>query len=1312
MKKITKIINSYYQLWKAKIKNYCLLCSGMDFLRFPAVGEVENIKLVCVMWNSYARLLRKAASSSGVDAKIYPNSLLENNPERLDDLTDACGEADVILLYRTVHSFWEDLEPEILMIRDRVPVICVGSDPAMWGLGNVPDDVAATVYVYLTYNGEQNMANMLRFIEKRLFNGAIAAEPPVSLPWQGIWHPDAPRHFLSVQDYLGWYLPVARKDAPPIGILFSRMAWASGALEIETSLVRSLEKEGLNVIPCFTYSIQDDSLGTWGMADVVHHYLMDEEKSRVAAIIKLPPFFIGATRSDSYGEGSARAGTSLLRSLNIPLFQPVVVHRMTVEEWRQSSGIGDDIGWAVALPEFEGVIEPLFIGSSAFTDQEEDVRQVAPERCEKIARRVHNWVRLRQKAPAGIKVAFILNNNPCSSVEGSVGGAGQLDSLESVARIMQRMAKAGYAVSAPADGRELIATILQRKAISEFRWTTVSDIVSHGGALAVLGREEYEPFFSGLSPAVLDRIRAVWGEAPGKGMVHEGGIVVTGVRYGNAVVCVQPKRGCYGARCDGEVCKILHDPECPPPYQYIATYRYLTQVFGADVIVHVGTHGSLEFLPGKGSGLSGDCFPDIGIGDVPYLYIYNADNPAEGATAKRRSCAVLVDHMQTVMTGGGLYDELLDLDRLLAEYETARTDPSRAHALHHLIRDAVTATGLDHDMHLTHDTPLPDLVTKTHEALSRIRNTQIQKGLHIFGEVPYGERKTEMVKSIIRFDAGEGSIRHLVARMLGLDIQELLENQGAVSERYGISNGTLLERIDGLVGDYVAAVLDGADDPAGLAFQGCPGTVDRGLLSFYADRIRDVGSRIDASDETGALLNGFAGGYIPAGPSGIVSRGQDDILPTGRNFFSLDPDRVPTRSAWRVGQRLAEAMVEKYIREEGEMPENIAFYWMAGDVMYADGEMLAEMLALLGVEPVWGRNGRVESFSVIPVGQLGRPRIDITVKGSGILRDNFCGRIELLDDAVSAVAALDEPPDQNYVRKHAIESMAENRSDWRDATLRIFTSPPGTYSSGVNLAVIASAWKDEKDLADIFVAFSGYAYGRGVYGKEAHPQFASSLSTVSATFNNVVTDEKDLLGCCCYFGSHGGLTVAARHYSGGEVKAYYGDTREPEHVEVRDLADEIRRVVRTKLLNPKWIDGMKDHGYKGAADMMKRITRVYGWEASTGEVDDWIFDDIAGTFVLDDEMKKFFEENNPYALEEIARRLLEAEQRGLWNARPDIIENLRSAYLEIESWMEEMVTEGDFQGGDVDVIAPGDFTEWGDSVEKILSKINVRPKRT
>ncbi|HII98292.1 MAG TPA: cobaltochelatase subunit CobN [Methanoregula sp.] len=1267
------------------------------------------MKLTAIMWGSYSPILKRAAEATGVELTIYPNRALDEFPEKVDEALAAMRAADAILLYHTSDLFWERIDKEIKEIGTKVPVISLGYDPSFFAYSSVSPRIVTTCQTYIVNSGEENYRNLLQYIERELLGGTSEVSPPLDLPWEGIYHPDSPAAFTCVDEYLAWYQPRIPKGLPYIGIIFSRVTWASDNTAIEDALIQSLEAQGLGVIPAFTYAIRDPNVGAKGMMYVIEQYFVKEGKPRIDALIKLVPFLLGTSRGDDYREKTAaECGVDLLTRLNIPVFHPVISMYKSIDQWQESTGLTLDTGWAVAMPEFEGVIEPIFIGASSSSPDGEKPREPVPDRCDNVAARVKAWVMLAKKPVSERRVSFIFNNNPCANVEANVGSASHLDSTESVARILQRMKEAGYAVTPPADGRELIETIMGKKAISEFRWTTVEDIVAKGGALLRMDMATYLPYFTSLPPAVQKRMNDMWGEPPGLGMVYDNRIIITGLSYGNATVHVQPKRGCYGSRCDGSVCKILHDPDCPPPHQYLATYYYIQKVFAADVVVHVGTHGSLEFLPGKGLGLSQDCFPDVAAGTVPYLYIYNADNPPEGTLAKRRSYATLVDHMQTVMTGSGLYEGLEELETLLTQYETAKIDPARAHALQHLILDAIKANNLDKDLRLTHDLPLAEVVAKAHEALSKIRNTRIQAGMHIFGELPAGGRRVDFISSIIRYDAGERSARRIIAQAMGLDLVELLRNQDKYSDLHKASYGALLEQLDANLCRFVRSVLMEPSVSCDALFS-CAITSDLAReFDAIRDRVVGINLRIDASLEMDSLFNGFNGGYIPAGASGLITRGHEDVLPTGRNFFSLDPYQVPTRAAWRVGQRLAESLVAKYKDEEGKLPENVAFYWMAGDIMASDGEMFAEMFAMLGVEPVWLPNGQVKSFAIIPLEKLGRPRIDITVRSSGILRDNFANCYELLDEAVMAVATLNEPPEQNFVRKHTLAAIEQDGMSLRNATLRIFSSQPGTYSSGVNLAVLASAWKEEKDLADIFVAVNGYAYGKDITGKAAQEQLATNLSTVSVTFNKVQSDEYDLLGCCCYFGAHGGMTAAARHYSGSEVKPYYGDTREPEHIEVRDLADEIRRVVRTKLLNPKWIDGMKEHGYKGASDIMKRVTRVYGWEASTQEVDDWIFDDIAGTFVNNDEMRQFFEENNPHALEEIARRLLEAEQRGLWDADEEVLDDLKKNYLEIESWMEDQISGGEYQGGDVDVIPSGDVAGWNESMKDLMAKVHAK----
>ena len=369
----------------------------------------------------------------------------------------------------------------------------------------------------------------------------------------------------------------------------------------------------------------------------------------------------------------------------------------------------------------------------------------------------------------------------------------------------------------------------------------------------------------------------------------------------------------------------------------------------------------------------------------------------------------------------------------------------------------------------------------------------------------------------------------------------------------------------------------------------------------------------------------------------------------------------------KSANELAEKTLEKYLHDEERYPETIAFYWQCTDIMWADGECMAQMMYLLGAKPVWRENGRLNGFQVIPLEELGRPRIDITVRVSGITRDNFPSTIEVLDEVVQAVALLDEPVDQNYVRQHTLERLdGHEPSDTaaiREATYRIFASMPGTYQAGTQLAVYASAWKTEEDLSDVFLYWNGYAYGKGVFGEVAHGSLKDNLKTVDVTFNKTVTDEYDLTGCCGYFGTHGGMINAARVLSGKNIQNYYGDTREQDRVTIRTLTEEMRRIARGKILNPKWIEGMKEHGYKGASEISKRVGRVYGWQATSKAVDDSVFDDIARTFMMNEENRKFFEENNPWAMEEMARRLIEAAERGLWNPAPDVKKALKELYI-------------------------------------------------
>jgi len=1236
------------------------------------------MRITAIVWGSELPPLKEAADKEGVFLNAWATFRLREE-SALASCIASLHDSDLVLLHPTQDGYWDTLVPDIPA---GIPVISFGHDPSLWAASNQPPAVIARVTAYFSCGGAENMQNLLRYLAAEVLGRPVAYREPSPDLWEGVYHPDAPRVFESADDYRAWR---PGRHAHAIGILFYRIYWTNRDLAAIDALIRECERDH-DVIAVFSTGTGDVSCGTRDSTAVIRDFF-----SSVDAIICLQ----SSALSHDPGEPAR-----LFAELGVPVIHPLVLYYRTDAEWqeRQDGLASTELSWSVILPEMYGMTGMIPVACAAGEGPEGSLHGwhvPLPERIRALVSRVGALIRLRKKPDSEKRVAFILNSSACASVEANVGAAAHLDALESVARILARMRERGYSVEVPGSGQELARTILGRRAINEFRWTTVEDIVARGGALGMVDAETYREWFDELPGELRRRMAEVWGEPPGEArdgvppaMLHEGRMVIPGVRLGNAVICTQPKRGCAGSRCDGQVCRILHDPDVPPPHHYLAVYRYLERVFGADAVIHVGTHGTLEFLPGKSSALSGACLPDVILGDLPLFYIYNSDNPSEGTIAKRRAHATLVDHLQTVMAPASPYGVLKELEELAGSYRKFReADRARAHALEHQIRDLITREGLDREI-VGEDTPLSGaemdaILSGIDRLISGLYTTRIPEGMHVFGTVPGGDKRARFIATIINHD---GHVHALVARLLGLDM------------RVSPSESALLTVLDRYSRALVAELLSGGDLQAcaaralGENFSG----EDHSGLARLREEALSLSRAFDLSDETGNLLSGMEGKFIPPGPSGLLSRGKTDILPTGRNFYSIDPSAVPTPAAWKVGSRLADLLIQKYLAEHGEYPRNVAFVWMASDIMWAEGEQMAQALALIGVEPVY-EHGKVRRFSVIPLERLGRPRIDIMVRVSGILRDCFFSCIELLDDAIRTVATLNEPPEKNYLcRGTGSESPPP----------RIFGAPRGTYGLGVNLAVYASAWETTADLADIFIYWNGHAYGRGKFGEEAKEDLIAQLSSVDVTFNKVVTDEYDLLGCCCYFGSHGGMTAAAREVSGKDVAAYYGDTRNTQRVEVRTLAEEIWRVVRTKLLNPQYIDGLKEHGYAGAAEISRRAGRVFGWDATTGEVDDRIFDGIAKTFLIDPENREFFREHNIFAMEEMARRLLEAEARGMWDPDPEVLEKVREVYLEIEGDIEEEMdaSRGDRQGGAVIPVIPGEIRAWKEEVSRLLRR--------
>ncbi len=1245
-------------------------------------------KVLTLLWASHGPILRRIKDKLNVELDIADESKLESDND-VDELVRRVRSADVAVIYRHNTEFMNRFDAAMAPYRDECKIVSMANDLSMWGLTTVDHEDAVQCFMYMQASGDENFIRMFDFVDKKILGSPGDPLPPLEIPYEAVVDLDEDKIYNTTAEYLEATRPDMSR--PFVGIIASRPSFMMDKFNVERQFARELREVGLNPILIYCMFSKRSDLGTRSHIECIRDFFFDGDRRIVNAIVKFSTAFIGNSKYDKEPDKD----DNILKEMNIPIYQPIMTARMSVEEWRESHGLTTDITWQVAFPEFEGIIGPFVIGSDVgeTKDQEDRMKTAIPERVRRVAERIANDISLQRIPNSKKKVLIFLNNFPCYGVEANVGNAAGLDSLESVADIMKRMQKDGYLVEPPKDGKDLIQRILENKALSEFRWTTTIEMKKCGGVIHEMDAEEYLSYFRTLSEKAQKDVVATWGEPPGEAMVLDGKIQITGVDFGNVMVVVQPKRGCFGARCDGQVCKILHDPACPPTHQYLATYHYYEHIWGADVVIHTGTHGSMEWTPGKGVGLSESCYPDICMNNKPHLYIYNSDNPSEGLVAKRRSYATLVDHMQNLMVDVKLYGGYSELDALLDEYDVASKDPTHAEELRLAILEKVGQLRF-HNIGLTEESTLEECVRICHEQLSKMENSQMNKGLHIFGRMPEGKDLTEAVNSIVRYGEEHDSLRDVVSDLMGYDLSELYKDQGKIDEATRRSYGEIINDIGSRTKSYVGAILSGMSVEDAIRSTGLEPGDRMPDLERFTELIRDVADRITSSDEVGALMNGLNGGFIEPGPSGIVTRGRYDIMPTGRNFYSMDPHSVPSRTAWKVGTKVAEATMDKYLDETGELPESIGFFWTMGELISTGGELMAELMYLIGVRPKWEADGRVREFDIIPLEELGRPRIDVTINVSCILRDNMLCAIDLMDSAITAVAALNEPLDQNFVRKHMMESIEEGMSE-KDAVARLFGAPPGTYTSGVNLAVFASAWKDDKDLADIYVKTKGHGYGGGREGRPMFEQFATVLSKTDITYDGKASDETDILSCSCHFSNIGGMAVATRYLSGKEVKTYFGDTRDPRDLSIGTLADEFMHVMRTRTFNPEWIEAMKEHGYKGANDMSKRVVRLFGWQATTHEVDDWLFDETVNVFLRDEEMRQFFEQNNPYALEEMTRRLLEANARGLWNTDEATIQELKDRYLEIEGMMEELAGDGDYQGGSVDILSRADVG-WDD----------------
>jgi cobaltochelatase CobN len=734
---------------------------------------------------------------------------------------------------------------------------------------------------------------------------------------------------------------------------------------------------------------------------------------------------------------------------------------------------------------------------------------------------------------------------------------------------------------------------------------------------------------------------------------------------------VQPPRG-FGEN----PIAIYHDPDLPPSHHYLAAYWWLrsaqsTGGFGAHALVHVGKHGNLEWLPGKTVGLSASCGPDAAIGDLPLVYPFLVNDPGEGSQAKRRAHATLVDHMVPPMARAETYGDIARLEQLLDEHaNVAAMDPAKLPAVRAQIWTLLQAAKLDHDLGLAErpeDDRFDEMILHVDGWLCEIKDSQIRDGLHVLGTPPTGSDRVGLVLAILRARQIWGGSVALPGLREALGLAE---------------DGTAGLHATDAVEALAEALVAGMED-AGWTI-GAVGPVVRGVLGREDDAVAEVlrfavdevVPRLErTTDELDATLHALDGGYVPAGPSGSPLRGLVNVLPTGRNFYSVDPRAVPSRLAWETGQAMADSLLERYRADTGEWPRSVGLSVWGTSAMRTSGDDVAEVLALLGVRPVWDdASRRVTSLEAVPLGELGRPRIDVTVRISGFFRDAFPHVVTMLDDAVTLVAGLSsEPDEQNFVKAH-VEADLAGHGDRRRATTRVFGSKPGAYGAGLLSLIDSRDWRGDADLAEVYAVWGGYAYGRDLDGVQARPDMETAYRRIAVAAKNVDTREHDIADSDDYFQYHGGMVATVRALTGSAPRAYIGDSTRPESVRTRSLTEETSRVFRARVVNPKWLQAMRRHGYKGAFELAATVDYLFGYDATTGVVADWMYEKLTETYVLDPENRAFMERSNPWALHGIAERLLEAVDRGMW-AEPDpsLLADLRQAYLD---------TEGDLEGGE------------------------------
>jgi cobaltochelatase CobN len=1124
------------------------------------------------------------------------------------------------------------------------PIIVLGGEQTpsaeLMEQSTVPIGIAADAHVYLAEGGPANLAQLHAFLSDTVLLTGEGFEPPAVLPeWGVAARPEA----------------MENSAKPRIGVLYYRAHEASGNSGFAHSLANAIDATGEAVgVPIFSSSLR-----------AAPDELFVELANLDALIVTV--LAAGGTKPGTVSAGGDDESWDVdrMKALDIPILQGLCL-TSSHEEWEASDeGVTPlDSANQIAIPEFDGRI---ITAPFSFKEIDEDglPRYVAhDERSARVAGIAIAHARLRHLPAADKKIVLMLSAYPTK--HSRVGNAVGLDTPASTIRLLREMRDAGYDLGEPGTvpglelddlteaGDALIHALIAAGGQDEEWLTQVQLTESHVRIPAA----QYAGWFEGFHPDLRDAMLEAWGPAPGKLFVNDDQeIVLATIRAGNIILMIQPPRG-YGEN----PVAIYHDPDMAPSHHYLAAYRWVEEAFGAHAVVHLGKHGSMEWLPGKNAALSAACGTDAAIGNLPLIYPFLVNDPGEGAQAKRRAHATIVDHLIPPMARAESYGDIAKLEQLLDEYANiAAMDPAKLPAIRSQIWTHMRAAEMHRDLGLD-DIPdeedFDDFIFNVDGWLCEIKDAQIRDGLHVLGQAPQGEARVNLVLSILR-----------ASQIWGGETGAVPGLRAALGLKEGDGHIGAIDQIEEQARALVLAMEEASWDAAvARTLTDVPDVVR--VLEFAATEV--VPRLAQTTDELDHVLHALDGGFIPAGPSGSPLRGLVNVLPTGRNFYTVDPKAVPSRLAWETGRSMADSLIERHLADTGEYPRSVGLSVWGTSAMRTSGDDIAEVLALIGVEPEWDEaSRRVNGLRIVPLEDLARPRIDVTVRISGFFRDAFPHVISILDDAIRRVAELDEPDEQNYVRAHAQLDLAEH-GDERRATTRIFGSKPGSYGAGILQVIEAGNWKNDDDLAEVYTAWGGFAYGRDLDGAPASDDMRANYRRIAVAAKNIDTREHDIADSDDYFQYHGGMVATVRALTGRDPKAYVGDSTSPDAVRTRTLQEETTRVFRARVVNPRWIGAMQRHGYKGAFELAATVDYLFGFDATTGVVHDWMYETLAKEYVLDEVNQEFMKKSNPWALRGIIERLNEAADRDLWaEPDPEILAAMQQVYLDVEGDLED-----------------------------------------